>query len=652
MDNQHVYDVHVVHQAISQFLASHIYELILDAGKKGKDIPEIGSYICKYTNCRYIPNCRDHHVTSTPLILNQRLNLACLQCTVVQRLQVLCRQKLFSIEQTKEFFGIQRWWVEKLIKVHVRYQSPQTSCPEVTHMVIAGIPDKTRYGFTDLAHNKWLRDEFNNGSDFEVMLKYVFLFQLLRDGWGFRMFDWKMSQVKEISQPDDLPAGFEYKGYHLSIPVGKRLSSFFFFLYSNKVIEAISNLNPFIQYAIINSQKINLTSIYAFGDLTTLIELSTSLVFSVGPKDCKFCLPRAYLVNYFDKFTMEPLLPQKRRAYKIDEYLAAIKNVLNQIQLLLDLLICKEPINPSIILRLIRLLVLIGLNESTFEQDVFKIFERLHKKNEIFPVKIKNYLNEKKFVRLVDVLHKDLMETGCDSLVIIHYNNFGSSKFSNLEKHGIVKITYQSIEEFLNALRQIMSSVARNTVSENRLLNNMDWSRQIRKFWNLQIHDSPRDQEAAKKIQTWFRETQERRKRTVHDPTFEKIYNEVRNFCQEFALKRKGEIVVRKYNMLLRGSTVDKIVELTKLLSSMDKNKNYLGKLKKRDYDLEICVELEEELTYVQEEVEQLLDSLSIIENMEKHEEADIEWLENELQQAKSVIDKVLEWIEKCESLD
>ncbi|CAG8769571.1 7286_t:CDS:2, partial [Funneliformis caledonium] len=94
--------------------------------------------------------------------------------------------------------------------------------------------------------------------------------------------------------------------------------------------------------------------------------------------------------------------------------------------------------------------LLIGLNKSAFE----------------------SYLNEKYFVRLVDVLHIDLKETGCDSFVIVHYNYLGSSKFFNLEKTWyVMKITYKSIVGFHNARRQFMLLVARDsTVSENQFL--------------------------------------------------------------------------------------------------------------------------------------------------------------------------------------
>ncbi|CAJ0761021.1 10295_t:CDS:2, partial [Entrophospora sp. SA101] len=58
---------------------------------------------------------------------------------------------------------------------------------------------------------------------------------------------------------------------------------------------------------------------------------------------------------------------------------------------------------------------------------------------------------------LMKVLNEDLEENGFDSLVIVHYNWGGISKFSKYESHGIVKLTYSSIEEFDSAFQQIIS---------------------------------------------------------------------------------------------------------------------------------------------------------------------------------------------------
>lgn len=65
------------------------------------------------------------------------------------------------------------------------------------------------------------------------------------------------------------------------------------------------------------------------------------------------------------------------------------------------------------------------------------------------------------------------------------------------------------------------------------------------------------------------------------------------------------------------------------------------------------------ELTYIiyffryihDENVKLALRSLSTTESSEKHRETNIEWLENELQQAKDIIGLTREWIEKCNEL-
>ena len=48
------------------------------------------------------------------------------------------------------------------------------------------------------------------------------------------------------------------------------------------------------------------------------------------------------------------------------------------------------------------------------------------------------------------------------------------------------------------------------------------------------------------------------------------------------------------------------------------------------------------------EQVNKILDSLSITENLEKHKETNIKWLKTELRQAKEIIDQVKEWIDRC----
>ncbi|CAI2170806.1 19767_t:CDS:2, partial [Funneliformis geosporum] len=206
--------------------------------------------------------------------------------------------------------------------------------------------------------------------------------------------------------------------------------------------------------------------------------------------------------------------------------------------------------------------------------------------------------------------------------------------------------------------------------------------------WFRQIQDSPRAQAEAKKIQDWFRRAHKQRQKSrerVLDQTLEKIYNDVKDFCEvvahwECAVTQKGEKAVRMYHMLLRGFAVNVIVELVKLQDKMDKIKN---KLKKKINDpymdgekLESYLELEDDLKFVDiylktciaifiiiqlvricvfryihnENVKLGLNSISTTDNMVKHEEADIEWLSDELQQARNTIDQVVEWIDHCKA--
>ncbi|RIA86623.1 hypothetical protein C1645_325835 [Glomus cerebriforme] len=564
MNDQHIYDMGDVHMAISQCLASYITDLIQDVSVKGRNIPDINSQICyKFTSCTN-PNCQNHHVFPTPSILYQRLTLALLQYTVILKLDVLYHRRLLKEEQSKIVRPLISSWTEKLVQIHMRYQTPQTSCPEVTYMIIAKLPELLRNGFIQTACKLWIR-EFNDASNFYVILKCMFVLQQLRDEWSINRFDFEMSKTKTITHPENLPIGFEYyTGYNEAIPVGKRLSLFFFHLYSNNVIDAILNIRIFIQYAISNSKSVNLVTPHAFGDLISLMEFTTSLVFTKSTEYCDFCLPRAYLVNYFEAFTAKPLIPSYN--YSRENYLNAIKDSFDQAKQLLSILICSERAYSLIILRLIRLLVLIGLNESTFALKVFNLFKYLN--SIVSSGKVKRYLEERCMGRLVNVLHNDIKETGCDSLIIVYYQCGDSSRFSNLEKYGIVKLTYNSIEGFHSALQRIiLSAIAENNEQfvEEEMVNEIQaW------FW-LRIYDSPQTQKAVRKIQTWFRQIQNPRQPNYLD----KIYNDVMVFCKSITGEEE-KCTVRKYNILLRGLTVDTIVKLIDLQGEMNTIKNKL----------------------------------------------------------------------------
>ncbi|GES97207.1 hypothetical protein GLOIN_2v1769589 [Rhizophagus clarus] len=157
-------------------------------------------------------------------------------------------------------------------------------------------------------------------------------------------------------------------------------------------------------------------------------------------------------------------------------------------------------------------------------------------------------------------------------------------------------------------------------------------------IWFRQINESPQAQEAAKKIQGWFRKIRGRQQ--DHFP--DKTYNDMRDFCRnvhdwEFSMKQKGKNVVRKYHMLLRGLTVDTIVSLTRLKNRMDMVRNNSQRTINNRYAY---------LKHIHyENVNLILETLRC---STKHKEANIEWLNSKLQEAEDIIDQVSEWMNEC----
>ncbi|PKY58608.1 hypothetical protein RhiirA4_550108 [Rhizophagus irregularis] len=383
------------------------------------------------------------------------------------------------------------------------------------------------------------------------------------------------------------------------------------------------------------------------------MEFATSLIFAVSPRCCDFFLPRSYLVNYFDTYSAVPLFPK----YDRKDYLTAVKNSFDQVQQLLELLICKERLYLLVILRLIRLLILIGLNESTFITRVFSLFKYLNNKVSFSSAKIKKYLKQKSKESVINVLYNDLKETGCDSLIIVYYQLEDiPSKISKWEKCGIIKLTYNSAKGFRSALQQIKSSVVTggNVISKNQ---SQDKNTGLISgtLKQLAISDCPKAQEATRKIQVWFRRIYKRVVfRSDYDTLFNKIYNDMTIFCQTL-IDEKGKKAVRKYNILLKGQTVNVIAELIMLQEKMEVIKNRLKKIINNHPsgtdEIDSCFELEDDLKYDQyEKVELALKSLSITENSSKHKEANFEWLENELHQAEDIIGQVWECIDECKA--
>ncbi|CAJ0877840.1 4190_t:CDS:10 [Entrophospora sp. SA101] len=236
IDDWHVYEVDVFHLKMKQFLASHIFELICEVDYGNYYIPDVSSHICHFFASCQKSDCRNHHVFPTPLILHQRLKLASLNYTVIRQLDVIYHHhELLREDQSEMVLGIQRRWAEKLVKFHIRYQSPQISCPEITQMVLSELPKHTRSGFISLAQNVWLFVDCVNANNFAVMLKSMFILQQLKDKWSVDKFYWEMSKTIKLSYSYELPIGFEGYGYHQAIPVGRRLSLFFDNLYKNRI---------------------------------------------------------------------------------------------------------------------------------------------------------------------------------------------------------------------------------------------------------------------------------------------------------------------------------------------------------------------------------------------------------------------------------
>ncbi|CAG8795731.1 1970_t:CDS:2, partial [Racocetra fulgida] len=298
---------------------------------------------------------------------------------------VLYHRRILKDDQSMSVLSRQRYWAEKLVDHLFRYQSPQTSCPEISHLVIRNHLSKIYDGFIDLAHKVWLRNKFKdgkkvrgvfaNGRNFGVMLKSMFVFQKLHDRWSINKFYWDVKGLRcEIKDSFDHNSsydpliGFEYDqtcryGVY-DISVGLHLSSFFHCLNSNMVIDAISHAVIFIRYSLDHIHQVYLMNTPgSLDDLTSLIEFMTSLIFATNSIDLS-----EQLLNKLD-FT---------------------KNTKNY--------------HSPIILRLLRLLVLIGWNEYIFTLRIGKIFESLNHHisaysekvyEEKVSEKIKRYLKER-----------------------------------------------------------------------------------------------------------------------------------------------------------------------------------------------------------------------------------------------------------------
>ncbi|CAG8736311.1 29677_t:CDS:2, partial [Racocetra persica] len=652
--DQHVYDMNDVHQAISQFLVSYVFGLLENADHTGRAIPDVNSKICyefaSSGNCfaaLYKYNkCQDWHTKPTPTILYNHLLLLCRQYTVMRKMLVLYHRRILKDNQSKNVLRRQRYWAEKLVDHLFRYQSPQTSCAEISYIVIRNHLNDMRNDLFNVADKVWLKDGFNSGKDFGAMLKCMFVLQQLRHKWGYNKFRWVVN--KPYFEVKKTPLiGFEYdQKRRCYVSVGKHLYSFFYCLNFNKVIDAISHATVFIRYAIGHIRDVfQMDASESLGDLTSLIEFTISLVFAASPRLCDFCLPQSYLVNYFYAFDVKPLLPNVNihNEYNIEDYKSAIGDFFDlSHQLLCELDFTKNYHSP-IILRLLRLLILIGYNESICEStSISKVINLFSSMKFSHSEKINRYLKERSMGLLIKTLINDLRETGCDSLVVVYYRREDISNFAELINDGAKILKYNSSEEFRSSLWKIVSPVAseRKEISESERKeiseDNPESAEEIQ-AWFQQITDSPHADKNAKMIQYWFRSVLIRKQKSrkyVRDTTLDKIYNDISNFCNdashwEAAKRLKGKRVVRKYIMLLKGDAS----------KTIDDETTYS------------CINLEDDLRFkYYDNVKFALKSLSTTENAVQHEKANVEWLENELQKTNDTIKNVLEWIDECKT--
>ncbi|CAG8604395.1 10091_t:CDS:2, partial [Diversispora eburnea] len=66
-------------------------------------------------------------------------------------------------------------------------------------------------------------------------------------------------------------------------------------LRTNLVIETINQSKEFINYAVENSEQVNIVTSEAFGYLTSFMDFTTFLILADRPGYCDFCLSRSYL---------------------------------------------------------------------------------------------------------------------------------------------------------------------------------------------------------------------------------------------------------------------------------------------------------------------------------------------------------------------
>ncbi|CAG8663576.1 10141_t:CDS:1, partial [Paraglomus brasilianum] len=435
-----VYNERIVRQTIIQLFSSYMYEFIWEAGEKCKSIPDITSYICYWWPCED-RTCQRHHMEPTRENLHRRLSLACLHYTVIQQLDVLelTRKRRLKEEQKQDAYHLQKFWTENLVKYHVRYQLPKASFPELMYDHINRFSD-VRGRISEHARKQWLGDDLQ-AQYFANLLKCMFVSLQLQDEKIINKFcdeiskSWypvKNGSTEESANTKGLPIGFEYnkKGDKV-VPIAVRLSKFINHLKSGKMITAIIYAKRFIAYALRFTDEVNLLADQALGDLVSLMEFTTSLAFFTHPERYDFYLPRSYLYDYYTEFSENFFSGNLRLSSQDDErniesHRNLIWDFFWQARHLICILVDHKPIDLDqqialiIVRRLIRVLVLICLNEPSYEAQLVEFLKRCEDKPHLF----QNYLNKTDMESLAKTLDDELKETDFDCLVRIELEGF------------------------------------------------------------------------------------------------------------------------------------------------------------------------------------------------------------------------------------
>ncbi|CAG8694981.1 17802_t:CDS:10, partial [Dentiscutata erythropus] len=319
----YVYKKNVIYCAISKSLSLYIQGHILKIHEYGKEILAIAFEICRECASSSICQNKDkkrHHVKPTQLILYDCLKIAFIQYAAIYQLDAIRKEfkKYENFNVLHKFFNefegfnsMQIFWENKLIRNHFRYQSSQLSCPKITNLVISEVCNNILCdGFENFIHrkiyNKFRDDDFN---DFAILLNYLFvLIQQQSD-----------NLIEFCENALAITYNFEV--------IGEKLLSFILSICSKDTAHiAFNEILEFIGYIAENNKSVKLDSTEAFSDLTSLMELTTTLIVASQLKNSDFCFPQSYLFNYLNPFKIDLFSIQ----YEEDENEFSIKEYLEK----------------------------------------------------------------------------------------------------------------------------------------------------------------------------------------------------------------------------------------------------------------------------------------------------------------------------------